>query len=110
MSDQITCGCTCHEIDANDPNNVVIDGQKWHCICALQENVRLLGKTKEELKKLQAKIDRLQGVECNYKLLKANVESLICPNCFKPVEEKWVFFNGHFCCTDCASDIFPAYF
>lgn len=110
MTKQITCGCTCHEIDADDTNNVVLDGKKWHCICALQESVRLLGKTKEELNQLEAEVERLRTVDSNYKLLKENVEALVCPNCFKKLGEKWMFFDGGFCCTDCASDLFPNYF
>jgi hypothetical protein len=106
----ITCGCTCHEIDGDDPNNVILEGKTWNCICALKENFRLLGKAREELTKLQAEVEELRVVNRNYNLLKNNVEDLICPNCFKKVKDKWAFCDGGVCCTDCAADLFPSYF
>lgn len=107
---EITCGCTCHEIDTDDPNNVILDGKAWNCICALKESVRLLGKTKEELAKLQVEVEQLRVIDRNYNLLKNNVEDLICPNCFKKVGENWAFAEGGVCCTNCLSELFPKYF
>jgi hypothetical protein len=110
MSEQITCGCTCHEIDADDPNNVILEGKKWNCICALKESVRLLGKTREELDKVYIEVARLRVVDKNYQILKDNVEELICPNCLKKVGDQWAFAEGGVCCTNCLSELFPHYF
>ncbi len=105
-----TCGCLCHEIDPNDNNNVIFQGKKWNCLCALRESIYLLAKIKESLSKSEKELERLQQVDQNYKRLISNVEELLCPYCFKRVESNWVFADGGVCCTMCAADKFPNFF
>ena len=108
--EKITCGCTCHEIDADDPNIVKLNEAWWNPICALKENVRLLAQTQEELAKMRAEVARLSTVDINYKLLVRNVESLVCPGCARVVSDQWAFTNGQIICVECMQSSHPGYF
>lgn len=110
MSDLITCGCSCHEIDECDPDNVLMNGKKWTCLCALKETVHLLSKTKEEFNKATQKLEKLELDDRKYTSLKNDVENLICPNCFKKMGVDFVFVDGGVYCQKCIPELFPHYF
>lgn len=95
------CGCTCHPIDPNDNNNVLMNGKLWNPICALKDSVYTLAKTQEELSKLR---DELQVVKDNYEIINSQVQSIQCPMCFRTVKSRWVIEQGHICCMDCVDD------
>ncbi len=98
------CGCTCHPLDPEDTNIIVMNGQKWNAVCALKESVRLLAKTREELDRMKEEVEKLQSVKTNYQILVAELECCTCPICFNRVGKKWMVEQGAVCCTDCAAD------
>ncbi len=105
--DQATCGCDCHELEPHDPNIVTLNGKQWNAICALRENLRLLAKARRNNINLQKKIKSIESSDHEHQKLIKDLETLVCPHCFKIVGSSWVIHDGSIICEDCMSFIFP---